>query len=72
VPKQNADEITGKTFFPDLISEPFIDGLRIAFTFSLVLFLAAAWTSWMRGTTPGSWRDQDDDVSEALEEVALA
>ena len=36
---RNAAVITGKTFFPELISQPFIDGLRIAFSFSLILFL---------------------------------
>jgi MFS family permease len=42
--------ITGKTFFPHLISGPFMHGLRIAFTASLIMCLIAAWASWMRGT----------------------
>ena len=46
--EQSAD-ITGKTFFPELISAPFIDGLRIAFTASLVMCLVAAGASWLRG-----------------------
>ena len=70
VPPDKAAEITGKTFFPELISEPFIDGLRIAFTFSLVLFLLAAAASWMRGAMPPG--PLDDDVGEALEETVLA
>jgi MFS family permease len=41
--------VTGKTFFPQLISEPFTDGLRIAFTSSLVMCLIAAAASWARG-----------------------
>lgn len=41
--------ITGKTFFPHLIAGPFMTGLRIAFTASLVMCLIAAWSSWMRG-----------------------
>ncbi|HSS11579.1 MAG TPA: hypothetical protein VLL25_16960 [Acidimicrobiales bacterium] len=41
--------VTGKTFFPHLISAPFMSGLRIAFTFSLILFLVAAVASWLRG-----------------------
>ncbi len=41
--------ITGKTFFPHLISGPFMKGLRIAFTASLIMSLIAAWASWMRG-----------------------
>lgn len=36
----------------ELISEPFIDGLRIAFTVSLMLFRLAAAASWMRGAMP--------------------
>jgi hypothetical protein len=49
LPKAQADDITGKTFFPHLISDPFIDGLRIAFTASLVMALIAAAASWARG-----------------------
>ncbi|MEA2195923.1 MAG: hypothetical protein QOG42_2685 [Solirubrobacteraceae bacterium] len=47
-PAQAAD-ITGRTFFHKLISRPFIDGLRIAFTASLLMCLIAAWASWLRG-----------------------
>ena len=47
-PQQSAT-ITGKEFFPKLISNPFIDGLRIAFTASLVMCLIAAAASWLRG-----------------------
>jgi MFS family permease len=43
------DRITSKTFFPHLISSPFMTGLRIAFTASLVMCLVAAAASWMRG-----------------------
>jgi MFS family permease len=41
--------VTGKTFFPRLISHAFINGLRIAFTASLIMSLIAAAASWMRG-----------------------
>jgi MFS family permease len=41
--------ITGKTFFPRLISGPFIHGLRIVFTASVVMSLIAAAVSWLRG-----------------------
>ena len=41
--------VTGKTFFPHLISGPFLDGLRIAFSASLVMCLIAAAASWLRG-----------------------
>jgi len=41
--------ITGKTFFPRLIGQPFMHGLRIAFTASLLMCLIAAVASWGRG-----------------------
>jgi hypothetical protein len=41
--------LTGKTFFPHLISSPFMSGLRIALTASIIMCLIAAWASWLRG-----------------------
>lgn len=41
--------ITGKTFFPHLIADPFLHGLEIAFLASMVLCVLAAVASWMRG-----------------------
>jgi hypothetical protein len=41
--------ITGKKFFPHLISSPFMTGLRITFATSVLLSLIAAWASWLRG-----------------------
>ena len=49
LPQHNQDVILGKDFFPNLISKPFMHGLQIAFTFSLILFLLAAVASWLRG-----------------------
>ena len=49
LPADKAADITGKQFFPELISKPFTDGLRIAFSASLLMCLIAAWASWMRG-----------------------
>jgi MFS family permease len=42
-------QITGKEFFPHLIADPSLTGLRIAFAASLVMCLIAAAASWMRG-----------------------
>jgi hypothetical protein len=42
--------LTGKTFFPHLIANPFMQGLRIALTASLIMSLIAAWASWKRGS----------------------
>jgi MFS family permease len=41
--------LTGRSFFPSLISGPFHSGLVEAFTFALVACLVAAAASWMRG-----------------------
>ncbi|HVV25947.1 MAG TPA: MFS transporter [Candidatus Saccharimonadales bacterium] len=49
LPAHNQAVLTGKQFFPHLISGPFMHGLKIAFTASLILFLLAAVASWLRG-----------------------
>lgn len=46
---QQSATITGKQFFPKLMSDPFTHGLRIAFTASLIMCIIAAIASWMRG-----------------------
>jgi MFS family permease len=47
-PAQQA-HLTGRAFFPSLISSPFKHGLTIILTFSIVMCLLAAWASWLRG-----------------------
>jgi MFS family permease len=49
LPASKAAFLTGKQFFPGLISPAFIKGLRITFVASLVMCLIAAASSWMRG-----------------------
>ncbi|MBV8301957.1 MAG: MFS transporter [Candidatus Dormibacteraeota bacterium] len=41
--------LTGQTFFPNLISAPFIVGMRITFLFSATMMLIAAVASHLRG-----------------------
>jgi hypothetical protein len=41
--------LTGRSFFPHLMTGPFANSLSIAFTFSFVACLVAAGASWMRG-----------------------
>jgi MFS family permease len=41
--------LTGRGFFPALISKPFEGGLHAAFDFSIVACLVAAGASWLRG-----------------------
>jgi MFS family permease len=50
LPADKAAYVTGKTFFPQLISAPFKHGLAIAFTVSLLMCLVAAAASWLRGS----------------------
>jgi MFS family permease len=49
LPAANVATLTGKTFFPNLISAPFHHGLTIVFTAAALMSLAGAAVSWMRG-----------------------
>ncbi len=49
LPASHAAYLTGHTFFPSLISEPFQHGLAIAFDFAIAACLIAAVASLMRG-----------------------
>jgi MFS family permease len=49
LPVQNAATLTGKQFFPHLISQPFHDGLIIVFTLAIAMMLVAALASLLRG-----------------------
>jgi MFS family permease len=76
LPPANAATITGKSFFPHLISNPFMHGLRIAFTFSAIIYLLAAVASWMRGkTAPPAGEPSPEivvDRDQAIEETVSA
>jgi MFS family permease len=41
--------LTGRSFFPQLIESSFQHGLRLAFDFAIILTIAAAVASWLRG-----------------------
>ncbi|MGH9292148.1 MAG: MFS transporter [Acidimicrobiales bacterium] len=41
--------LTGRSFFPSLISAPFVKGLHEAFDFAIACVLVAAAASWLRG-----------------------
>jgi hypothetical protein len=45
-----AATITGRSFFPELISGPFRTGLHEAFAFAIAACLLAALASWWRGS----------------------
>jgi MFS family permease len=49
IPASHAAYLTGRTFFPSLISAPFEHGLAIAFDFAIAACLIAALASLLRG-----------------------
>ncbi len=49
LPAHQAAILTGRRFFPALISGPFASGLHAAFDFAIAACLAAAGMSWLRG-----------------------
>jgi hypothetical protein len=68
----DAAYLTGRSFFPSLISGPFHDGLVVAFGFAIAACLVAAGASWLRGKKyvhpddPAEEQVQVDDVQEAV------
>jgi MFS family permease len=62
--------LTGRSFFPSLIAEPFQSGLRAAFDFAIVASLLAAAASWTRGpAVPGA--SDSDGVIATIEEATV-
>jgi hypothetical protein len=49
LPPANAARLTGKSFFPQLISQPFHHGLIIVFSMAIVVLLIASAASLLRG-----------------------
>ncbi|HEY5429428.1 MAG TPA: MFS transporter [Solirubrobacteraceae bacterium] len=56
--------LTGRSFFPQLISPPFRNGLHEAFAFAIVACLVAAVASWSRGGNPAA-TDEPGEVTPA-------
>ena len=52
LPAANVATLTGRRFFPTLISGPFHHGLMIVFTAAALMALTGAGVSWLRGTKP--------------------
>jgi MFS family permease len=52
LPADSISVLTGKAFFPGLMSAPFKHGLMYAFSFSAILYLVAAGASWMGSIKP--------------------
>ncbi|MFC4948925.1 MFS transporter [Pseudonocardia sp. GCM10023141] len=49
IPADQASFLTGRSFFPQLISGPFADGLAAAFWFAIAACVVAAVASWFTG-----------------------
>ncbi|RKE17045.1 putative MFS family arabinose efflux permease [Streptomyces sp. TLI_171] len=49
LPASNAQTLTGREFFPNLISGPFHDGLMVVFSLAIAMSLVAAAASLLRG-----------------------
>jgi hypothetical protein len=49
LPPEQARELAGRSFFPQMISKPFHDALAVAFGFSICACLIAAVASLARG-----------------------
>jgi MFS family permease len=49
LPAAQATAITGKHFFPEILAAPFTVGIKVAFSFALLLYLLAAAASWKAG-----------------------
>jgi len=48
----NRAALTGRSFFPHLISAPFSSGLHVAFAFAVACCVVAALASYLRGRHP--------------------
>jgi hypothetical protein len=59
LPAADAARLTGQTFFPSLISEPFQHGLVLVLSFSIAASLVAAAASALRG---GRFVHEEADV----------
>jgi hypothetical protein len=57
-PGVNAAVLTGRQFFPQLISGPFHNGLVVVFTAATVMMVIGAAASWVN---PGRTVDEGDD-----------
>ncbi len=69
LPRAQAAYLTGRSFFPSLISAPFGQGLHAAFDFALVACVVAAIASWLRG---GKYHHGDELTgSSGLDQVGV-
>jgi MFS family permease len=72
LPPGHAAYLTGRAYFPQLISGPFANGLHEAFDFAIAACLVAAAASWLRGGRYVHDLHAEPVVESAEGEVALA
>jgi hypothetical protein len=74
LPADNVATLTGREFFPHLISAPFHDGLSIVFTLAIVMGVVAAVASVIRGRRPANPGpiDATTEAAEAQAESSVA
>ncbi len=65
LPHAQAVLLTGRSFFPRLMTGPFSSALGAAFTFAVVACLIAAAASWLRGGK-FHWSEEEHHVSEPV------
>jgi MFS family permease len=62
LPASNVATLTGREFFPRLISGPFHHGLMIVFTAAALMAVCGAAVSWMRGKKPAASQELSEPV----------
>ena len=70
LPHSQQMALTGRSFFPSLIAEPFQSGLHAAFDFAIVASLLAAAASWTRGPEVSTASDYDGALATSEMESA--
>jgi MFS family permease len=68
LPAKNVATLTGRDFFPTLISGPFHHGLTIVFTAAALMALIGAAVSWLRGKNDPPVQDVPEPVEVASAE----
>jgi hypothetical protein len=66
LPPEQASFLTGHSFFPSLITQPFADGLHVAFWFAIIASLVAAVASWFGRPRSGKVGVADEQVPAAV------
>lgn len=66
LPSASQAHLLGQSFFPNLISGPFMDGMRLAFYMAAAVCLIAAFTSLVRGQRAGHIPENIDAGVDAL------